>query len=240
MSPWSLKQLFHGLHDDIEGRLATARAAFAHPTIKGDASQQVWSQLLATYLPGRYRVETAHVVDSRGTFSEQIDLVIFDRQYSPFVFHFEGQIILPSESVYAVFEAKQVINSGMVEYAQKKVASVRRLHRTSLPIPHAGGTFPAKAPSHIIGGVLVLESDWSPALGEPLLNALRGSTAEGHLDIGCIAARGTFSSTEDGDYTLKPGGKPTTAFLLDLIARLQSVGTVPMIDIGAYAEWLKE
>ena len=43
------------------------------------------------------------------------------------------------------FEAKQAINNNQVEYAQAKVATVRRLHRTSLPIPHAGGTFPPKA-----------------------------------------------------------------------------------------------
>jgi hypothetical protein len=31
-----------------------------------------------------------------------------------------------------------------------------------------------------------------------------------------------------------------TAFLLELIARLQGLGTVAMIDTRAYAEWLTE
>ncbi|MGA2458777.1 MAG: hypothetical protein ABSF85_14500, partial [Terriglobales bacterium] len=57
-----------------------------------------------------------------------------------------------TESVYAAFEAKQSINAEEVDYAQKKVASVRRLHRTSLEIPHAGGKYPAKTPQHILGG----------------------------------------------------------------------------------------
>ena len=30
-----------------------------------------------------------------------------------------------------------------------------------------------------------------------------------------------------------------TAFLFELIARLQALATVPMIDIRAYAAWLK-
>ena len=144
MTAWSLPQLLAGLHDDIEQRLATARKSFGHPGTKGDASERVWLQLLQTYLPGRYQAETAHVVDSRGAFSDQIDVVVFDRQYSPFIFNFEGQIIIPAESVYAAFEAKQAINAAQVEYAQGKVASVRRLHRTSLPIPHAGGTYDPK------------------------------------------------------------------------------------------------
>lgn len=128
---WSLSRLLASLHDDIEHRLKTARESFCHPGTKGDASEAVWVELLQSYLPRRYQVETAHVVDSMGAFSEQIDVVVFDRQYSPFIFHFGGQIIIPAESVYAVFEAKQAINAGHVSYAQQKAVSVRRLHRTS-------------------------------------------------------------------------------------------------------------
>jgi hypothetical protein len=98
-------------------------------------------------------------VDSKGQFSDQIDVVIFDRQYSPFIFRFEGQVIVPAESVYAVFEAKQVINAGQAAYAQDKVQSVRRLMRTSLPIPHAGGTFPPKPLPYVLARLLTFESD---------------------------------------------------------------------------------
>jgi hypothetical protein len=237
MSTWSLSQLLAGLHHDIERRLATARQAFAHPGTKGNASERVWLELLQTYLPLRYHAETAHVVDSKGVFSDQIDVVVFDRQYSPFIFHYEGQIIIPAESVYAVFEAKQSINAAQIEYAQKKAASVRRLYRTSLPIPHAGGTYPPKPLPHILGGLLTFESDWSPALGESLIEALKSDT-DSRLDLGCVAAQGTFACDPDGCYTITPEGKPATAFLLELIARLQTSATVPMIDVRAYARWL--
>lgn len=238
MNNWSLSQLLAGLHDDIETRLATARKAFGHPTTKGDASERVWLELLQTYLPSRYKSEKAHVVDSKGVFSDQIDVVIFDRQYSPFIFHYEGQIVVPAESVYALFEAKQAINAGEVEYAQKKIASVRRLHRTSLPIPHAGGTYPPKPLAHILGGVLTFESDWTPALGEPLIDALGRGKADSRLDLGCVAAHGIFGCDATECYTITPQGKPATAFLLELIARLQASATVPMIDVRAYARWL--
>lgn len=238
MGDWSLSRLLAGLHEDIERRLATARQTLAHSSTKGDASEHVWLELLRTYLPRRYRTEKAHVVDSDGSFSEQIDVVVFDQQYSPFIFHYEGQIVIPAESVYAVFEAKQAINATQVEYAQKKVASVRRLHRTSLPIPHAGGTYPPKPLSPIIGGLLTFESDWNPALATPLIEALGGGEADDRLDLGCVAAHGTFRRGADGSYKIAPRGKPATAFLLGLITRLQSIATVPMIDIQAYARWL--
>ena len=167
MKDWSLSELLSGLHDDIHQRLATSRKAFAHPGTKGDASENVWLELLQQYLPQRYQAATAHVVDSQGNFSEQIDVVVFDRQYSPFIFHYEGQKIIPAESVYGVFEAKQAINATLVEYAQKKAASVRRLHRTSLPIPHAGGTYPPKSLVPIIGGILAFECAITARASDP-------------------------------------------------------------------------
>jgi hypothetical protein len=211
---WSLSQILGALHDDVEHRLATARATFGHPTSKGDASESVWLELLQTYLPLRYRAERAHVVDSNGAFSEYIDAVVFDRQYSPFIFRFADQFVVPAESVYAAFEAKQAISADQVAYAQKKVASVRRLYRTSLPVPHAGGTYPPKPLAHILGGILTLDSDWKPPLGTPLTNAL--STApEDRLDLGCAAAHGGFAWTDSGRFDVSAGGKPASAFLLN-------------------------
>jgi hypothetical protein len=238
MNKWSLPELLSGLHEDIQNRLAIVRKSFGHPGTKGDASEGVWLDLLRTYLPQRYQAETAHVVDSHGTFSQQIDVVVFDRQYSPFIFRYQGETIIPAESVYAAFEAKQSINADQVDYAQKKVASVRRLHRTSLPIPHAGGVYPPKPLTYILGGLLVFESDWNPPFGQPLIDALAAGDPDGRLDLGCVAAHGMFGCDTGGCYSVAPQGKPATAFLFELIARLQSSATVPMIDIRAYAKWL--
>lgn len=181
------------------------------------------------------------MVDSNGVFSEQIDVVVFDRQYSPFIFIYEGQTIIPAESVYAVFEAKQSINASQVAYAQKKVASVRCLHRTSLPIPYAQGTYPDKPLIPILGGLLTFESDWTPAFGNPLKNALAEGDVNSRLDIGCVAAHGHFLfDQKEGNYEFTAEGKPATAFLFNLISSLQFSGTVPMIDIQTYAQWLSK
>lgn len=236
---WSLSDLLDGLHQDLQKRLEISRRTMVHSVAKGDASEKVWLELLNKYLPQRYQAERAFVVDSNGVFSDQIDIVVFDRQYSPFIFNYEGQIIIPAESVYAVFESKQAINANEVNYAQDKVSTVRKLHRTSLPIPHAGGTYPAKPPIPILGGILTFESDWTPALGDPLRKALLGGVADRRLDMGCVAAHGHFQFAEiAGNYVIAPAGRAATAFLFDLISRLQFSGTVPMIDIQAYAQWL--
>lgn len=235
---WDLSRLLAGLHEDIQSRLAFAREAYGHPGAKGDATETIWLELLQNYLPTRYRVDRAFVVDSEGAFSQQIDVVVYDRQYSPFVLHGDGQPVIPAESVYAVFEAKQQIDARHVSYAQEKVRSVRKLHRTSLPIPYAGGTYPARPLTHIIGGLLTLDSGWKPPFEDPIRTALADTDDDGRLDMGCVAAHGHFVRDDDGEYAFTAEGRPATAFLFELIAKLQAQATVPMIDIRAYAKWL--
>jgi hypothetical protein len=55
------------------------------------------------------------------------------------------------------------------------------------------------------------------------------------LDIGCVAAHGHFFLDQHSKYEFITGGKPSTAFLFRLISQLQFSGTVPMIDVMAYA-----
>lgn len=238
---WSLPILLENLHKEVERKLCTARECMGHPGTKGDASENVWLQLFGVYLPKRYKVANAHVVDSKGRFSEQIDVVIFDRQYSPLIFEFENKTIIPAESVYAVFEAKQEISAKEVRYAKQKIASVRKLHRTSLPVPHVGGTFAPKKLIPIYGGLLTFESSWTAPMTNSLSKALNErAMPDNVLDMGCIAAHGYFlkDDKKKGGYDIKLGEKPATAFLFKLISMLQSSATVPMIDIDAYAKWL--
>ena len=239
--PYSLPTLIESLNQDIDHKLKTVREAMAHPVSKGDGSENTWLEMLKTYLPRRYQADRAFVIDSKNQCSEQIDVVVYDRQYTPLIFHYAGQIIIPAESVYAVFEVKQELNKGYITDAQDKVASVRRLHRTSLPPPHAGGQVDkAKPPPRILGGILALESDWTPPLGPSLQEALRGSE-ERRLDLGCAARHGYFEYIEaKRGYWIKEGPMPTTSFLFSFITRLQGMGTAPMIDLTRYTKWIAE
>ena len=155
MSETTLPNLLAHFHSEVLNRLHSVRDSIGHSGTKGAASETVWLDIFKRYLPARYHAENAQVVDSNGSFSHQIDVVIYDRQYTPFIFSSqEGVKYIPAEGVYAVFEAKQTVNSELIKYAGKKAESVRCLHRTSLPIPHAGGTFDPKPLNQLIAGVL--------------------------------------------------------------------------------------
>jgi hypothetical protein len=241
MSKWSLEKLFQNLHNQIDQELQVARDALQHPGTKGDASEAVWLRLFQKYLPQRYQVCTGHVVDSTGAFSDQIDIIVFDRHYSPFIFDFMGATVVPAESVYAVFEAKQQVDARHISYARSKLESVRKLTRTSAEIPSASGPIPPISPQQILGGVLTLDSDWNPKMGKPLVEALTiDMNARNSIDIGCISAAGVFVwEPQLEQYNLNPNACATTLFILELTKLLQTKATVPMIDIDAYTKWLK-
>ena len=126
----SLKQLFLHLQKQMAAQLTTNRECIPHQGEKGEASEKCWQDVLRK-LPRRYGIEKAFVVDSLDQCSDQIDIVIFDQQYSPFIFDQNGVKYVPAESVYAAIEVKQEIDKSTIEYAGSKAASVRKLKRTN-------------------------------------------------------------------------------------------------------------
>lgn len=235
-SQWPLPTLLASMHDKLEQELHHARH-LGHPTEKGDASESVWIDVFNTHLPNRYKAVKATVVDSNGAFSEQIDVVIHDRQYTPLVFTFKDSLVVPAESVYAIFEAKQELTAAHIEYAQKKAASVRKLHRSTVPIPTLDGIRPAKPPGHILAGILTLNSAWSPPFGATMKNSLEKDVGYGLLDLGCVAETGWFEHKKpDQEFALHESARASIQFLFELIAKLQELATVPMLDVRAYAK----
>ena len=99
-----LTTLFHGLQRQMEVRLDADRAIIEHPGAKGTATELNWIDLFRSYLPRRYEANKAFVIDCLGSQSEEQDVVVHDRQYSPFIFNQDGAIYVPAESVYAVLE----------------------------------------------------------------------------------------------------------------------------------------
>jgi hypothetical protein len=241
MTKVELKSLFLHLQEQMIAKLTTDRT-ITHPGTKGDATELCWIDMLNNYLPRRYQATKAFVLDADGNLSEQIDIVIFDRQYSPFLFNQDGAFYVPAESVYALLEVKQDLNKENIEYAGSKAASVRCLRRTSGPIPHAGGTFEPRKLFPIIAGVLALGDIWKPPFGESFETLISELPFEKRIDIGCALQFGAF------DVQYVEGSKPQIEknennalifFFLRLLSRLQSLGTVPAIETGEYAKSLE-
>lgn len=242
-SPPSLSELFEGYQKGLIANLGISRKLITHPVAKGDATELRWIKMLRTYLPTRYQVERAFVIDSDGTLSQQQDLVIFDRHFSLFIFEHEGVAYIPAESVYAVFEIKPEITPKYLGYAGDKAESVRKLKRTSGRIVQAGGDINTpKPPPPILAGILALDCKWKDPMGLNFQQYLKSLTGDRALNLGCVARHGAFEITDGTPASFNwEVSRPDTAvmsFVLTLTRLLQRMGTVPAIKIEEYARHL--
>jgi hypothetical protein len=234
----NLLDIIDGTQAQLEGSLEGTRRAVGHPGSRGSASEEDWLRVLKNHLPFRYQADRAFVIDSNGKISEQIDIVVYDRQYSPLLYNHADQKFVPAEAVYAVLEVKQHLDKGHIEYAAGKAASVRRLHRTSVAVPQIGGAKLSGTPQHILAGLLTYESAWTPSFGTPLNDVLAGLVADGQIDIGCALIHGVFEAEyvagQPPTVTGVPGQRALIQFFMRLLRRLQQRTTASAIDYSAY------
>ena len=214
------------------------RQAVDHAVTLGDETEVSWVQFLSGILPNRYQVCDGFVLDADGRRSDQIDVIVFDRHYSPPLFRAGNVQYVPAEAVYAVFEVKQRIDARHLIAASKKVASVRRLRRTTAPIPTADGLVEAKVPNRIIGGILALSIVDRSVLEDTVVRRVGRVSEEAQLDLGCAIRDGSFVVTYEESETptvrLSPGKHSLITFFFQFQSMLQALGTVPAIDYSEY------
>lgn len=233
-----LQQLFANRQQQLGAQLRLARQFIDQPGDKGTVSENEWINLLSSFLPDRYRAAKATIIDSTGATSESIDIVVYDRQYSPLVFEQQGFRYVAAEAVYAVFEVKQTLNAQHIDYAAKKAASVRRLVRTSAPVVDIRGETPQKKPIPIIAGLLTTDVEWTEGTAAQHLQK-KSESLDDHqlLDMVCAADSFGFEVYRDDQGSHVMASTRETGlvfFLFGVLQRFQKVGTVAPIDFSAY------
>lgn len=223
----------------LKTALELSASSITHDGERGDVHEKHFVNLLRSYLPNRYCVDKAIVLDSLGHTSDQIDIVVYDKQYTPCLLSQQGHLYVPAEAVYAVFEVKPTIDKGYLEYAADKAASVRRLTRTSVAIPHAGGTFDPKPHFGIVAGLVAADVDWKGGFGRAFQKVYKTLLHDRSLDCGLAVSGHSFDTFDGGSkYSVGPTQNTLIYFLFRLLRKLQSLGTVPAIDWDAYADAL--
>lgn len=258
-------ELFKGLQNQMVAQLNTNREFILHSGSKGDSLENVWIEWLRKYLPNRYCVDKAIVIDSTGELSHQLDLVIYDQHHTPFVFTQNGINYIPAEGVYAVFEVKpdfqgNVGEDNFFEYAGKKIESVRRLKRTSVDMINAGKKSDARPLTKIVGGILSSTNGYTHSNNNTIESHLKNLKGLQTIEMGCAVDYGSFFINYDGEedilskdfdqrilnyykdrtfqkleFSAKENSLVT--FFLQLTRYLQqSIGTVAAIDLNAYTK----
>lgn len=229
---------------ELEAALSSNRRIMPHEGEKGAAAELRWRDMLASYLPRRYSVRSGFVIDHADGVSQQIDIIVHDAQYSPFLFQAGTSCFVPAESVYAVFDAKQEISKETIEATGKKVESVRKLDRTSGPIfDFEGKPKPGKNPRNqpILGGILAVRSTYADPFGESLVHVLDALAPDQTLDLGLAIQNGAFERPAGGsDLIVYTQETALVGFSMGLMRKLQTLGTALAMDLEVWSRGLRE
>lgn len=78
--------------------------------ITGSYRETVWKSLFDMIIPKKYCIEQGvFVIDSYGNISREVDLVVFDETYTPYIFNYGKIKFIPIEAVVIVIQCKSQI-----------------------------------------------------------------------------------------------------------------------------------
>ena len=121
---------FQGILATHERELAAAyersAAAATHSTTRGGQREEALRDFLREHLPKRYAVAQGHAIDSAGTESPQLDIVIYDSMSAAPLSQDAGIVTLAAEALLAVVEVKSTLDGAELE---KIARSLRTLYR---------------------------------------------------------------------------------------------------------------
>ena len=102
----------------------------AHAGTKGSARENILIRFLTRRLPARYGIGSGHVFNSKGEWSRQQDILIYDRLNSPLLNHLgSNQSVVPIESILCVIEVKSTLSLEEIRDMNSKANDVRSIAR---------------------------------------------------------------------------------------------------------------
>lgn len=78
-----------------------------HGTTLGSNREYIWKSLFERIIPKKFNIDrSVFIMDSFGNISKEVDLAIYDEQYTPYIFRYGTIKFIPIEAVAAVIECK--------------------------------------------------------------------------------------------------------------------------------------
>jgi len=131
----NIVEIFDEVAEQMRLDFEKARKAVKHPGLKGASFEETFRTFLREYLPRSLDVSTGELVDSQGSVSRQLDVIISDSTKTPIFYRSGGFRVIPVECTYAVIEVKAYLNANELDSIFQNMESVRNLKKTAYVKP---------------------------------------------------------------------------------------------------------
>ncbi|MFF2481933.1 DUF6602 domain-containing protein [Paenibacillus sp. NPDC058071] len=118
--------------------VAQLRLSSQHHLTTGSFREEIWKNMFEQIVPRKFSVEqSVFIIDSNGNISNEVDLAIFDEQYTPYIFRFGKLKYIPIEAVAVVVQCKsKSLDNGDLK---KWVESIQALKTSNKSITRTQG-----------------------------------------------------------------------------------------------------
>lgn len=110
-----------------------------HPTTIGTAREEIWGEIFEGLIPKKFVVErSVFLIDAKDNVSKEVDLVIMDEMYTPYIFRYGSIKFIPIEAVAAVIQCKSMgaDKKSLEEWAE----SIKKLRTSESAVARLANT----------------------------------------------------------------------------------------------------
>lgn len=107
-----------------------------HGGLTGDSREVMWMEFFRKIVPKKYSLaQGVIIIDSEGRHSNEVDIAVFDEQYTPYVFQHNSLKFIPIEAVAVAIECKSskfdvdslVVWSNNIKKLEPKTKGIARI-----------------------------------------------------------------------------------------------------------------
>ncbi len=131
MPPTLYRNVLSTAQHKMSATIDQIRQSVPHAGEIGDLVERYFRNQLLEVLPEKVGVSNGFVVDSQGSVSRQMDIILYDRLSTPRIFASNGSQLFPVESTYACGEIKTDMDSTKLVDCFEKCLSYKRLVRAA-------------------------------------------------------------------------------------------------------------
>jgi hypothetical protein len=153
-----LEKVFRAINRKMLIDFEEISAAIKHRGAKGRVrEQEIVTEYLSKYIPGNIGLANGEIISADGQVSSETDIILFERNTTPYLLTKESYQVLPIECVYGVIEVKSRLDQTQLEDAYSKINRVKRMPKLALEL-HQGP---------IVRTTTIYDREWSffPTLG---------------------------------------------------------------------------
>jgi hypothetical protein len=247
-----LQEVFREVSNQMRSDFRRAQQSLSHSGLKGDANEDTVRRFLRQYLPRTLDVISGTLVDSSGSHSRQLDVVLSDTAKTPVFFQAGDNRVIPVECAYSVIEVKANLDTQELKRCFDNMRSCKSLKK------HA--YFQKNSPiieTHTLYGkewayfplsyfVFAFDSISIPSLLQNLDQYHAGCEVHERIDTICVLDQGVIlNQSKTGFYSCLPeADSRLTACLTDqalllfyaVISIILSQARMPNFNIHPYLQ----